>query len=128
MAFAQLICSRMEYFNLESTKDTGLEILEYVEQNYYDSSLSLQKIADIHGLSVSAISKIFKSTVKVNFSDYLQLLRVHRAKEYFDANETDVAEVARKVGYENEITFKRAFQKSEVLTPRKYVQQKLRLK
>ncbi|GGA28737.1 helix-turn-helix domain-containing protein [Paenibacillus physcomitrellae] len=59
----------------------------------------------------------------MNFSDYLQLLRVHRAKEYFDANEIDVAEVAKKVGYENEITFKRTFQKSESLTPQKYIQQ-----
>jgi YesN/AraC family two-component response regulator len=94
-----------------------------VEQNYCNSSLSLQKIAEIHGLSVSAISKIFKSTVKVNFSDYLQLLRVQRAKEYFAAGETDVAKVAAKVGYDNEITFKRAFQKSEFQTPRKYIQQ-----
>jgi AraC-like DNA-binding protein len=123
LAFAQLICSRLEYFNLESTKDTGLEILAYVEQNYCNSSLSLQKIAEIHGLSVSAISKIFKSTVKVNFSDYLQLLRVQRAKEYFAMGEMDVAKVAAKVGYDNEITFKRAFQKSEFLTPRKYIQQ-----
>ncbi|WP_157739379.1 hypothetical protein [Paenibacillus physcomitrellae] len=60
MAFSQLICSRLEYFNLESTKGTGIEILEYVEQNYCDSNLSLQQIADLHGLSVSAISKIFK--------------------------------------------------------------------
>ncbi|MCL6459856.1 MAG: helix-turn-helix domain-containing protein [Gorillibacterium sp.] len=66
--------------------------------------------------------------MNVNFSDYLQLLRVHRAKEYFDANVKDIAEVAKKVGYENEITFKRAFHKSEFLIRRNYVQQKLRLK
>jgi len=123
LAFAKLICNRMEYFNLTSTRDIGIEILAYVEKNYCNSNLSLQLIADLHDLSVSAISKIFKATVKVNFSDYLQLLRVHRAKEYFDKGETDVAETARKVGYENEITFKRAFQKAEFLTPRKYVQQ-----
>jgi len=125
IAFAKLICSRMEYFNLASTKDIGVEILEYVERSYSDSSLSLQKIADLHGLSVSAISKIFKSTVQVNFSDYLQLLRVHRAKVLFDEGASDVTMVAKQVGYENEITFKRAFQKVELLTPRKYVQRKL---
>ena len=58
----------------------------------------------------------------MNFIDYLHLLRVQRAKEYFDGGNYDIMDVAQKTGYENEITFKRAFMRIESITPRQYVQ------
>ncbi len=121
--FVKVLCGRVDYFNSEPTMENGRRILDYVEANCCDSSLSQQVIADQFGISVPSVSKIFKNTFKVNYIDYLHLLRIHRAKEYFDAGETDVLFVAQKTGYENESTFKRAFLRIESTTPRKYVHQ-----
>lgn len=119
--FIEVLCCRIDYFNSEPTIEIGQRILAFVKANCCDSSLSLQVIADQFGISVPSVSKIFKNTFKVNYIDYLHLLRVHRAKEYFDNGETDILFVAQKTGYENESTFKRAFLRIESTTPRKYV-------
>lgn len=123
LGFVKVLCGRIDYFNSEPVVEKGRQILAYVEANCCDSSLSQQAIADRFDLSMSSVSKIFKNTFKVNYIDYLHLLRVHRAKEYFDGGETDVLLVAQKTGYESESTFKRAFSRIESTTPRKYVRQ-----
>ena len=82
-----------------------------------------QQLSSLFHISRSMVSKIFKTAAKVNFIDYLHLLRVQKAKSFFDAGERDILAVAKKTGYENETTFKRAFLRVESITPRKYVQQ-----
>ena len=119
--FAALICRRSSSQSDEGTRDVGGRMLAYVQEHYCDSSLSQQELADQFQLSRSAVSKIFKSAAQVNFIDYLHLLRVQKAKEYFDAGATNILEIAKKTGYENEITFKRAFQRVETVTPKKYI-------
>ena len=47
---------------------------------------------------------------------------MEKAKEYLRETEIPVAEVARKVGYENELSFKRAFVRYEGIKPREYRQ------
>lgn len=119
--FAGLLCGRMERAQ-DPSQEKGKKLLEYVNRHYCDSSLSQQDLADHFEISRSMVSKLFKGTAKVNFIDYLHLLRVQRAKEYFDGGNYDIMDVAQKTGYENEITFKRAFMRIESITPRQYVQ------
>jgi YesN/AraC family two-component response regulator len=99
----------------------GNEIVSYVNENYQNSDLSQQDIADLFHISRPTVSKIFKEVTRVNFIDYLHKLRIEQAKRLFDAGETDVIRVAQQTGYENETTFKRAFRKNEAVTPREYV-------
>ena len=119
--FAEVLCKRMGYFDNRKDSDVGALLLQYVEAHFQDYSLSLQTLADHFQLSRSAVSKLFKKAKYINFIDYLHLLRVQSAKAKFDAGETDVRAVAKAVGYENEITFKRAFLRTESVTPREYV-------
>ena len=118
---AYLLCREIVDPARRETQDIGRKMVEYVQARYCDSSLSQQDLADQFQLSRSAVSKIFKNAARVNFIDYLHLLRVQKAKEYFDAGATNILEIARKTGYENDITFKRAFQRVESVTPKKYI-------
>lgn len=118
-----LICGELRRQDEMSSQKIGPQLIAYVREHYCDSSLSQQQLSSLFHISRSMVSKVFKNTAKVNFIDYLHLLRVQKAKEYFDAGERDVLAVAKKTGYENETTFKRAFLRVESITPRKYVQQ-----
>ncbi len=118
-----LICDELRRQDEMSSQKIGPQLIAYVREHYCDSSLSQQQLSSLFHISRSMVSKVFKNTAKVNFIDYLHLLRVQKAKEYFDAGERDVLAVAKKTGYENETTFKRAFLRVESITPRKYVQQ-----
>ena len=46
---------------------------------------------------------------------------MEKAKEIFRHEKCSVADVARRVGYENDLSFRRAFQRYEGITPRDYV-------
>lgn len=108
------------YNQNQKINSLGNEIVTYVNENFQNADLSQQDIADLFHVSRPTISKIFKETTKVNFIDYLHKLRIEQAKKLFDAGKTDILEVAKKTGYDNEITFKRAFRKNEAVTPREY--------
>lgn len=111
-----------EKYEENSTGRTlGKELVAYVDAHYESSELSQQDIADTFHISRPMVSKIFKETAKMNFIDYLHKKRVEQAKYCFEQGETDVILVAQRVGYENEVTFKRAFVKNEGVTPREYV-------
>ena len=102
----------------------GRSLVKYVDENYASSALSQQDIADDFGVSRPTVSKLFKETVNMNFIDYLHRKRVEHAKQLFKQGNYNVVEVAKQSGYENEVTFKRAFVKNEGITPREYVKRK----
>lgn len=105
----------------QNLKSLGYDIVEYVKAHFTSSGLSQQDIADHFRVSRPTVSKVFKETMKVNFIDYLHKLRVEQAKVFFEQENYNVPAVAQLCGYENEITFKRAFVKNEGMTPREYV-------
>lgn len=119
---ARQICGRASYSSEGRSGSAGEQILRYVDANFENPDLSLQVLGDQLGLSVSAISRIFKATVKINFYDYLCRIRMEKAKEYLRTMDAPIAEVARRVGYENELSFKRAFVRYEGIKPREYRQ------
>lgn len=112
----------------QNLKSLGYDIVEYVKAHFTSSGLSQQDIADHFRVSRPTVSKVFKETMKVNFIDYLHKLRVEQAKIFFEQENYNVPAVAQLCGYENEITFKRAFVKNEGMTPREYVKMKSRRK
>ena len=102
----------------------GQSIVKYVDENYTYSGLSQQDIAERFGVSRPTVSKTFKEAKNMNFVDYLHKKRVEHAKMLIAQGNYDVLKVAKESGYENEVTFKRAFVKNEGVTPRAYVKQK----
>ncbi|MDO4292658.1 MAG: helix-turn-helix domain-containing protein [Eubacteriales bacterium] len=111
------------YFSDHNIKSLGVEIVEYVKQNFTDSALSQQGIADLFKISRPTVSKVFKATTNMNFVEYLHRLRVKQAKLLLDQGDR-VETTIKRCGYENEITMKRAFVKYEGITPREYVRRK----
>ena len=109
------------YNNSHRFLTIGSSLVEYVEQHYMSSGLSQQDIADHFGVSRPTVSKLFKETVNMNFIDYLHMMRVESAKRLIDEGNFDMMEVARQCGYENEVTFRRAFVKHMGVTPQKYI-------
>lgn len=111
----------------ERENSIGEQIVAYVKENSNDSGISQQIIADYFKISRPAVSKIFKETTGMNFIEYLHRLRLTHAKALVAEGNYDVMDVALKSGYENEITFKRAFLKYEGVTPREYVKHRKRV-
>ena len=114
------ICERKNYSNDSDEVNIGEVLLQYVIDNYSDTNLSLKELAEIFSMPVSSVSKLFKDVSGINFYDYLCRLRMEKAKELLKEIGYDISRIANAVGYDNEYSFKRAFQRCEGVKPKDY--------
>lgn len=107
-----------KFFTVESD-DTSLvtAIEKYIEKNYMDPSMGLNKISDEFQISESYFSHMFKEKTGVNFSTYLENIRMSEAARMIKETDISLNELYISVGYNNANTFRRAFKKIYGVTP-----------
>lgn len=100
-------------------EDTSLAatIEKYILDNYRDPSLCLNKISDEFQISESYFSHMFKEKTGINFSTYLENVRMKEASRLVRETDTNLSELYLVVGYNNVTTFRRAFKKCFGITP-----------
>lgn len=92
-------------------------IVAYIRDNYKDPSLCLNKISDEFKISESYFSHLFKETMNINFSVYLEDIRLNEAARLIGEGNANIGEIAFEVGYNNQTSFRRAFKKKFGVTP-----------
>ena len=93
---------------------------EYLESHYADD-ISLEAMAEHVNISPQYFSKLIKKTTGFNFSDWLSMLRVKKAKELLTNTDFTVKEVCFMVGYKDPNYFSRIFKKRIGITPSEFV-------
>ena len=96
------------------------EINGYIQEHLYESTLSLTTVADHFGISGSYISRLIKEHQQISYLDYVNRLRIAKAKQLLLNTGRDINEICMLVGYDNDITFRRVFKKLETITPSQY--------
>ena len=66
------------------------------------------------------MSKLFKNQYQMRFIDYVSNRRIELAKKLLMENKLDVAAIARSVGYDSDVTFRRVFKKITGISPTQY--------
>ena len=92
-------------------------IEKYIEKNFMDPSMGLNKISDEFQISESYFSHMFKEKTGVNFSTYLENIRMSEAARMIKETDISLNELYISVGYNNANTFRRAFKKIYGVTP-----------
>ena len=92
----------------------------YIQENYKDPSLCLSKISDTFNISESYFSHIFKEKCGINFSVYVENLRLEEAARLIKETRCSINELYLQVGYNNVTSFRRAFRKKYGLLPSEY--------
>lgn len=103
----------------EKTNDSDLisMIEKYIHENYNDPSMGLNKISDKFQISESYFSHLFKEKKGLNFSTYLENMRMSEAARLIRETDISLNELYLSVGYNNANTFRRAFKKVYGMTP-----------
>jgi two-component system response regulator YesN len=96
------------------------DILLFLQTNYSDSSLTLEKIADHFQKSPSYITRFIKDQTGFSLIRYLDSLRMSKAKELLLNEQQSLADVVKRVGYVDVSNFIRKFKKMEGVTPEQY--------
>ncbi len=99
---------------------TDNPILQYVNEHFASPEMSLKEVGSRFSMSVSSVSKAFKECSHMNFYDYVTNLRMEKAKELLRDSDMEISQIARAVGYENDYSFRRAFQRYEKAKPSDY--------
>ncbi|TYP73118.1 helix-turn-helix domain-containing protein [Paenibacillus methanolicus] len=96
------------------------EMLAFVDGALDDPNLGLAMVADHFRMTPPYISTFFKKNQGQNLLDYITHNRIAAAKRLMDKRDLTIAQIAHRVGYNNDVVFIRAFKKLEGITPGKY--------
>ncbi len=84
--------------------------ITYIEENY-SKHISLIDISKHIYLSHEYFSRLFKEEVGENFSTYLTLYRMNKAKELIKGTDMKISQIAMEVGYSNPGYFSKNYKK-----------------
>ena len=96
---------------------TPAQLRQTLEASFCNPSFSITLMADQFNVSVSTMSYIFKKELNQNFSDYLWMLRLEKAKELLKNTNMTIDEISIAIGYVNTSSFRRKFKQETGITP-----------
>lgn len=118
----QCIDKYAEYMNnrkLFINKEYIDSIIEYIRAN--PGSASLSSVAEHFHISVSHLSRMFKTHTSMNFSEYVTNCKLEKALEILKTEENvTIVEIAKRLGYETPSYFTRIFKEKYNITPVMY--------
>ena len=95
-------------------------LIDFIDNNYTFSDLSLSYISGIFSYSEKYLSHIFSKNNEIGFSAYVQNLRINRAIELMKHKEISVKAIAGFCGYNDPLYFSKVFKKKTGLSPKEY--------
>ena len=106
--------------NTEKFKfNLSVRAVTYVTEHFKEN-ISLDTAADALGISRFDVSRLFASSIKINFVKYVNFMRIAYAKELLETTNASVLEIALECGYETLRTFNRVFKEYVGTTPHRY--------
>lgn len=88
----------------------------YIDNNYF-RDINMAVVSNYVSLNYSYFSSVFNKIVGMNFSDYLNFVRVQKSKILLKNIDYKIHEISDMVGYKNSKHFTKNFKKFEKITP-----------
>ena len=96
------------------------KVLDYIDQNCYNESISLNEVAAAVDMSANYLSTIFSQNMQKTFVEYITGKRMERAKKLLRETDKSSGEIAQEVGYKDPHYFSYVFKKNLGCSPREY--------
>lgn len=105
----------------EALDDTVLRVKKYVDENYSDSEMDLDTLAERFSYSKKYLSAAFKNRFGVGFSEHLRSLRITHACALVEQGFTSVKDIACMCGFADQMYFSKVFKESMGVSPKEYI-------
>lgn len=96
------------------------DIQNYIKENYQNANLGLATISIKFGISEGYVSTLFKEQTEINFAEYVESIRLKKARTLLKESNHTIEEIAAMVGYNSVHSFRRAFKRVHGMSPRDY--------
>ncbi|OUS72198.1 hypothetical protein B1748_25430 [Paenibacillus sp. MY03] len=103
-----------------SRSDLADKIAEFLEEQYGNSNLSIEVVAERFGYNGIYFGRLFKELFNQLFLEYVTQLRVRKANEFLTGSRLTVKEIGEKVGFLNASYFVTWYKKQTGLAPTEY--------
>ena len=120
----ELLCT-MPLCDVESTSENMIKpILLYCSEHFADEDISIRKIADELYISTGYVSKIFATKLKYGLREYINELRISKAKNLLSKTDLKIIDVMLECGFRNQSSFNRVFSEICGVSPSEYRRRK----
>ncbi|WP_157910323.1 helix-turn-helix domain-containing protein, partial [Petroclostridium xylanilyticum] len=117
----ETIFSKMCELVQQQKSNNNLELMnnikKYIDTNYMHQDLGLYKVSSQFNLSEGYFSHLFKEQTGINFTDYLEKVRLDHACKLLKNTELNINDIAEMVGYNSAQSFRRAFKRIYGISP-----------
>jgi len=123
-----LFLSELSRINEAKNNEKGAEypkqiyvdhVLNYIESHYCEK-FRVSDLAEEMGLSRGYLSNCFKKAMGESIQEYLIRYRLEKAEELLTTTGDTINQIASAVGYEDALTFSKAFHKKNEVSPSTY--------
>ncbi|MCR4788655.1 MAG: AraC family transcriptional regulator [Lachnospiraceae bacterium] len=97
-----------------------IAVTDYIKNNLNADDLSQSAMAEMAGISKDYFSRIFKSVTGMNYSKWLNMIRLEKATELLALNDRTLTEVAMLSGFQSIPSFNRVFRSEKGMAPGEY--------
>lgn len=107
--------------NESKAAKTVANIKSYIDDNFSDPDLSLEKVSTELFYSKKYVSHAFKSEMEMGFSDYVNLVRMQNAYILMDKGMTSIKDISVMCGFRDALYFSKIFKQKTHKTPSEYI-------
>lgn len=100
-------------------EDMSYKIISYIDENF-TQHISLQSVAEALSISKSYVSRIFSEKIKIDFRQYVNVLRAEYAAKLIRATGDSLTVISENAGFNSQSTFNRIFRSIYGMTPREF--------
>ena len=113
------IISRMNQVRAERSKKI-IEISKEYIKKHYKEDISQKMVAEYVHLNPNYFSELFKKETGKSFTDYTVEVRINAARKLLAKHDVKVYEAGQMVGYDEPVSFNRAFKRVVGVSPSEY--------
>ncbi len=95
-------------------------VTDYIKNNLTADDLSQTAMAEMTGISKDYFSRTFKNVTGMNYSKWLNMIRLEKATELLAMDEMTLTEVAMRSGFQSIPSFNRVFREEKGMAPGEY--------
>ena len=95
-------------------------VTDYIKNNLTADDLSQSAMAELAGISKDYFSRIFKNVTGLNYSKWLNMIRLEKATGLLAENDLTLTEIAMLSGFQSIPSFNRVFRDEKGMAPGEY--------